>query len=227
MAVAIVTGGASGIGAACVETLQASGVEVGVVDLEVATNAEVSAVCDVSYAGELARAVSLIETQLGPPEMLVTAAGYYAVTDLADQNEAEWRRMLSVHVGGTRNAWRAVIPGMVRRRHGAVCAIGSELGLIGDPIAPHYAAAKAAIHGMVRSVGAELAVTGVRVNCVAPGPTETPLMRDDPSAGQYAAQMPLGRMLAATEIAAAVRFVLLAQTNLVGQVISPNGGAVL
>jgi 2-hydroxycyclohexanecarboxyl-CoA dehydrogenase len=116
---------------------------------------------------------------------------------------------------------------MRARRRGAICAIGSELGIIGDPSAPQYAAAKGAIHAMTKSLGIELAPEGIRVNCVAPGPTDTPLLGDDPNTPSYADALPLGRLIDAEEIAAAVAFVLLDETNLVAQVVSPNGGAVL
>ena len=135
--------------------------------------------------------------------------------------------MLQIHVGGTTNALRAALPGMLERQRGSIVAIGSELGLIGDPSAPHYAASKGAIHALVKSLGPEIAETGVRVNVVAPGPTDTPLLHDDPNIDSYAEAMPLGRVIRPDEIAAAVVFALLEDTTLTAQVVSPNGGAVL
>ncbi|MFO0006698.1 MAG: SDR family oxidoreductase [bacterium] len=83
------------------------------------------------------------------------------------------------------------------------------------------------MHALVKSLGPEVAAAGVRINVVAPGPTDTPLLRDDPNIDTYATALPLGRLIRPDEIAAAVRFALLEDTTLTGQVVSPNGGAVL
>lgn len=228
MSVAVVTGGGSGIGAACVAALSSRGIRTAVVDLQPgSSDADLVEILDVRDRPALVHAIERTESSLGPIDYLVTAAGYYEAGEVHTLEEAAWRRMLEVHVHGTANAWRAVLPGMRVRRRGSVCAIGSELGLIGDPLAPHYAAAKGAIHAMVKSLAVEVASEGIRVNCVAPGPTDTPLMADDPNAESYAAVVPLGRLLRPDEIAAAVCWVLLEDTNLVGQVVSPNGGVVM
>jgi 2-hydroxycyclohexanecarboxyl-CoA dehydrogenase len=227
--VAVVTGGGSGIGAACVAALADRGIRTAVIDRQpgAAGVADLTEILDVRDRLALVDAIERTESSLGPVDYLVTAAGYYGVGELETLDEAAWREMIDVHVGGTANAWRAVLPGMRARRRGSVCAIGSELGIIGDAIAPHYAAAKGAIHAMVKSLAVELAPFGVRVNCVAPGPTDTPLMADDPNASEYAGMVPLGRLLSADEVAAAVCFALLEDTNLLGQVVSPNAGAAI
>jgi 2-hydroxycyclohexanecarboxyl-CoA dehydrogenase len=229
LSAALITGGSSGIGAACAARLAAHGHRVAVIDLAPAKAdvVSLSLALDVRDGPAMAGAVDRLETELGPIDYLVTAAGHYRAAAIAEPDEAEWRRMLEVHVGGTANAWRAVVPRMRSRGHGAICAIGSELGIIGDPSAPHYAAAKGAIHAMTKSLAVELAPEGIRVNCVAPGPTDTPLLGDDPNIAGYADALPLGRVLAPDEIAAAVAFLLLEDTNFVGQVVSPNAGAVL
>jgi NAD(P)-dependent dehydrogenase (short-subunit alcohol dehydrogenase family) len=227
MGVALVTGGSSGIGAACVAALASHSVLSAVVDSQPSPDAALGFVLDVRDGPGLAAAVERVESELGPIEFLITAAGYYQAARIAEIADDAWREMLAVHVGGTANAWRAVLPRMLARGRGGICAIGSELGLCGDPCAPHYAAAKGAIHAMTKSLATELAPTGVRVNCVAPGPTDTPLLSDDPNAPGYPAGLPLGRVLTPEEIAGAVCFVLLEETNVLGQVLSPNGGAVV
>jgi len=224
---ALVTGGSSGIGAACAALLAAQGVKVAVADLQTAATADLSVTLDVRDRSALTDAVTRVEKKLGEIDYLVTAAGYYRAGSIASLDERDWREMLDVHVGGTANACRAVLPGMLARCRGAICAIGSDLGIIGDPAAPHYAAAKGAIHAMTKSLAVEVAPQGIRVNCVAPGPTDTPLLSSDPNTVGYPETLPLGRLIAAEEIASAVGFVLLEDTNLVGQIISPNAGAVL
>ena len=187
--------------------------------------ADLSIALDVRDQQGLHDAVATAESALGPVEYLVTAAGYYRANSIRSLDPGAWQEMIDVHVGGTARAWRAVLPGMRARGRGGICAIGSELGLIGDTAAPHYAAAKGAIHTMVKSLAVELAREGIRVNCVAPGPTDTPLLDDDPNTPGYVSALPLGRLITPDEIAAAVSFALLEETNLLGQVISPNGGA--
>jgi 2-hydroxycyclohexanecarboxyl-CoA dehydrogenase len=116
---------------------------------------------------------------------------------------------------------------MREQGEGAICTIGSELALCGDAGAAHYAAAKGAIHAFTKSLAVEAAPHGVRVNCVAPGPTDTPLMTPELRDPAYIESLVLKRLVAPEEIAATVRFVTRAPHNLAGQVISPNAGAVV
>jgi NAD(P)-dependent dehydrogenase (short-subunit alcohol dehydrogenase family) len=222
--VGLVTGGGSGIGAACVGELEARGIRVAVIDLNPAHAARLAVELDVRDRMPVRAAVERIERELGPIDHLVTAAGYHEALTIEEIGPDEWGKMLAVHVGGTINALHAVIPGMTARGRGSICTIGSELAMIGDPGGPHYAAAKAGIHAISKSVAVELAPAGIRVNCVAPGPTDTPMLSREPN---YEGTLPLGRIVSPAEIAATVCFLLLEETNMVGQVVSPNAGAVL
>jgi 2-hydroxycyclohexanecarboxyl-CoA dehydrogenase len=224
---AIVSGAASGIGRACAAALRSDGLAVAALDLAPADGVDLSLTVDVADADAVEAAVDSVESQLGPVAVVVTAAGYYERAAVGSIGVAAWRRMLAVQLGGTVNLARSAYARMLGRRAGAICTIGSELALCGDADAAHYAAAKGAIHAFTKSLAVEAAPHGIRVNCVAPGPTDTPLMTPELRALEYIDSLVLKRLVAPEEIAAAVRFVTRGSHNLVGQVISPNAGAVV
>ncbi len=227
MSCAVVSGAASGIGRACAAALHADGLAIAALDLQPADDAELSLEVDVADAAAVEAAVARAERELGPVACAVTAAGVYERRALGEIGPAAWRRMLAVQLGGTVNVARSAYLRMRARGEGGICTIGSELALCGDADAPHYAAAKGAIHAFTKSLAVEAAPAGVRVNCVAPGPTDTPLMTPELRAPEYVESLVLRRLVDPLEIAAAVRFVLRGEHNLVGQVVSPNAGAVV
>jgi NAD(P)-dependent dehydrogenase (short-subunit alcohol dehydrogenase family) len=227
--VALVTGAASGIGAAIAHTLADRGWTVAGLDLQLATGVPYSVVADVSDSAQVARAVESLQNDAGPVEALVTAAGHYAQSAVSDITADAWHRMLRVHLGGLRNCARAVLPGMRHRRSGRIVSIASELGIAGGDCEAHYAAAKGAVIGFVRSLAAEVAADGVRVNAVAPGPTDTPLLAADSPwrAPEYLATLPSRRLCRPDEVARTVAFLLDEGDFCVGEVLSPNSGAVI
>jgi NAD(P)-dependent dehydrogenase (short-subunit alcohol dehydrogenase family) len=225
--VALVTGGASGIGAAVVEALAARGFAVGCLDVNPAGSDHAVAV-DVSDALAVSAAVSQIRDRLGPISAVVTSAGYYEMASVAEISADAWRRMLRVHLGGLVNVARATLPDLVEQR-GALVAVASELAVGGGDQDAHYAAAKGAILGFVRSLAAEVAGHGVRVNCVAPGPTDTPLLDADSPwrADDYLTTLPLRRLATPSEVARCVEYLVCDATFSVGEVVNVNSGAVI
>jgi NAD(P)-dependent dehydrogenase (short-subunit alcohol dehydrogenase family) len=184
---------------------------------------------DVADRAGVSVAADRAAAELGPVSLLVTAAGVYEMRRVEDIDPERWRRMLAVHLGGVVNACWAVLAGMLERRSGTVVTISSELGIAGGDGDAHYAAAKGAILGLTRSLGAELAPHGVRVNSVAPGPTDTPMLAADSpwrSPG-YLATLPLRRLVRPEEVAETVLFLVEEGTFFAGQTISPNAGAVI
>ena len=103
----------------------------------------------------------------------------------------------AIHIDGTANACRSVYRRMHERGAGSIVTIGSELGLMGDPEAAHYAAAKGAIHAFTKSLAMEAVTHGIRVNCVAPGPADTPLLKQDMRSPEYVNTLVLQRIVQA------------------------------
>ncbi|MFL6088450.1 MAG: SDR family NAD(P)-dependent oxidoreductase [Mycobacterium sp.] len=220
---AIVTGSASGIGAAVAAALQHDGYTVAGLDI----SAGAPYVVDVSDPAAVARIVA----DIGPVDAVVSAAGHYEMVPISDITRQQLHRMLRVHLGGLRNVTRSVLPSMLERGSGSIIAITSELAIGGaDGGGAHYAAAKGAIIGLVRSLAVEVAGRGVRVNAIAPGPADTPLLPADSPwrAPEYLATVPNRRLTRPEEIAEVVRFLLDDDADFcVGEVLSPNGGTVI
>jgi len=167
---ALVTGGASGLGAAAAKRLRAEGLQVTTLDL---INADVTA--DVADEQALLR----VAGQIGPVDVLVNSAGIVGPNKpLLETTVQDWRRVLEVNVLGTVNTMRAFVPGMRDRGWGRVVNIASMAGKDGNPSLSVYSASKAAVIGLTKSAGKELATTGVLVNVIAPAVIATP-MNDD------------------------------------------------
>jgi NAD(P)-dependent dehydrogenase (short-subunit alcohol dehydrogenase family) len=216
--VALVTGAAGGIGGATADALQAGGMTVARTDLPV----------DVSDAPAVAHLVAETESRVGPIEVLVNCAGYVEETPAGVITDDAWERMLRVHLGGTWHTCREVAPRMAARGRGAIVNVSSELALCGAELHAHYCAAKGAVLGLTRSLAAELAGAGVRVNAVAPGATDTRLLTDTWRTPEYLESLPVRRLSTPAEIAATIAFLASdGASYITGQVLSPNSGAVI
>ncbi len=226
--VAVVTGAASGIGAAIAAELTDRGWLVAGFDLQ-PSGWHLGLVVDMADPAAVEQAVRQVSAGLGPVQAAVSAAGHYEMTPVTEVTPETWHRMLRVHLGGALNLARAVVPGMVERGDGAFVAVTSELAIGGGDGDAHYAAAKGGVIGLVRSLAAEVAPSGVRVNGVAPGPTDTPLLAADSPWRDpaYLASLPIRRLVAPEEVALTVAFLVEDGTYLVGEIVSPNAGAVI
>ena len=238
--VALVTGAASGIGRATAVRLAADGVAVGCLDRDGAGARVVAATiaqdggraigleADVTDSVAVAVAVDRLGSDLGPPTILVNNAGIPGGGRFGDVTFEAWRRVLDVHVDGTFHVTQAVLPGMTDAGWGRIVNICSEAVWLGNQ-SVQYVTAKAALVGFTRALAYQLAPTGILVNGVAPGPVDTPMLRDnDPEAIEAELDsVRIGRFLEPEEIAATVAFLVgPGGDSYVGQVLSPNGGTV-
>jgi 2-hydroxycyclohexanecarboxyl-CoA dehydrogenase len=226
---AVITGAASGIGRAVSVLLKSHGWRTAGIDLA-DSDTDLPARADVADRLAVAAAVDEAAARFGRLDLAVSAAGYYEEgIDVADITVAQWDRMLAVILGGTVHLSAAVLPHLLARGEGSIVAISSELALAGSATDLHYVAAKGAVLGFVKSLAMETAHTGIRVNAVAPGPTDTPLLASDSLWREpgYLATLPLGRLVTPAEIASAVYYLATEGSMYCGEVLSPNAGAVI
>ncbi len=204
--VALVTGGSSGIGAATARRLLLEGARVASLDLDGDPPEGVLALRgDVSSSADVDAAVAHAHDTLGPIDILVCSAGIPGASlPTVEVTDDEWRRVMAVDADGVFFSNRAVLPGMVERGYGRIVNVASIAGKEGNPMAAAYSAAKAAVIAMTKSIGKDVAGTGVLVNCVAPAVIETPILGglSHDHIDYMVERIPLGRMGSADEVAA-------------------------
>jgi 3-oxoacyl-[acyl-carrier protein] reductase len=237
MNVAIVTGAGSGIGRAIAVQLAVEGYKLLVNDFRTeaaeAVAAEIGGLAcggDVSSEADVAAMVAKAEASFGPVTHLVNNAGHVHQGRFTDLTVQDFDRMIAVHLRGTFLCTQAVLKGMLARGQGVIVNIASQLGQIGGIELVHYSAAKAGIIGLTKALAREVSAQGVRVNAVAPGPINTPLVRSLSADWQRAkaAELPLGRFGEPEEVAATVAFLCSPAASLfVGQTLGPNSGDVM
>lgn len=174
--------------------------------------------------------VRAAEAELGPVELLVNNAGVAGQALFQDITDEMWNRYLGVNLGGARNAIQAVLPHMLHEKRGCIVNISSIWGLRGASCETAYACTKAALIALTRSLALELAPSGIRVNCVAPGVINTDMVQvlGQDTLRDLALQTPLGRLGTPEDVAHAVSFFASEQASfMTGQVLSADGGFIV
>jgi NAD(P)-dependent dehydrogenase (short-subunit alcohol dehydrogenase family) len=233
--VAVVTGAASGIGLATALELARRGATVAAVDRDTkgVPDALRAYECDVTDGPGVTRTVERIAEDLGGIDVLVNNAGIGAQGTVADNDDAEWLRVLDVNVVGIARMSAAALPHLRRSRAAAVVNTASIAALIGLPRRAAYCASKGAVLALTRAMAADHVGEGIRVNCVSPGTADTPWVQrllasaEDPDAemARLAARQPTGRLVTADEVAQAIVYLASPRSGAVtGTSLSVDGG---
>ncbi len=233
--VALVTGGARGIGAATVKGLFREGVQTAFLYRQAdeaagalaRETASLAIRCDVAERAEIEAAVGRVRRELGPIDFLVNNAGLSEVGLITDTKDDVWQRLGAVNLNGAFYLTRAVLPDMISRKRGAIVNVSSMWGVSGASCEAAYSTFKAGLIGLTKAVAREVGPSGVRVNCVAPGAIDTDmnahLSRRDKE--ELAEQTPLMRLGKPEEVAEAILFLLSERASFItAQVLLVDGG---
>ena len=238
---ALVTGGASGIGAATVRRLAAEGARVAVCDVNFERAREVAAeigaeafAMDVRDAASVGEAVAKVTDALGAPTVLVNNAGTDEFGFFQNTDEALWLRVLDVNLVGVLRVTHALLPAMIERGGGRIVNVASEAGRVGSNGSASYSAAKGGVIGFTKAIAREAGRYGVLCNAVAPGPIDTPLLNSAPQQlgelGRKVIDVMVGstvlrRMGEPDEVAAVIAFLCSDDASYVtGQALGVSGG---
>ena len=238
----VVTGGASGIGAATVRRFAAEGAELCILDIDLSSaealaaelgGAHFALELDVRMESAVEQVAAAVLERWGAVDVLVNNAGSELNKTYNDTTVEEWDRVLDTDLKGPWLLCKHFVPSMVERGSGSVINIASLNGLVGFPLSTAYGSAKGGLVVFTRDMAIELATSGVRINCVCPGVIETPMMErwtdlmpDKAEAkDMLKGVMPIGRMGTADEVAGAVLFFASSDSSLCqGAVLSVDGG---
>ncbi|MDH6245048.1 SDR family NAD(P)-dependent oxidoreductase [Mycobacterium sp. OTB74] len=244
--VAVVTGGASGMGEAICHELGRRGMKVAVFDVNEQAaqrvcndlkNENVTALAvaaDVSDRASVEQAFAKVRAEFGPVTVLVTSAGMFGYSAFTEITPQDWTRIIDVNLTGTFHCCQVALPDMLDAQWGRIVMISSSSAQRGSPFAAHYAASKGAVITLTKSLAREYATAGITVNNIPPSGIETPMQHQSQAAGylpsneQIAANIPVGYLGTGDDIAAAVGFLCSDEARFItGQVLGVNGGAVM
>lgn len=242
METALITGGSRGIGAAIAAALARAGYAVAInynhsadaaetlaASLRAEGHTVITVQADVSDPAQVAAMFQAVENQLGAVSVLVNNAGIAQQKLFTDLTDADWRRMMGVHLDGAFYCCRAALPAMIRVRYGRILNIASMWGQVGGSCEVHYSAAKAGLIGLTKALAKEEGPSGITVNCIAPGVVDTDMMASfsDEDRAALADETPVCRLGSADEVAAAAVFLCSRAAGFItGQVLGVNGGLV-
>lgn len=244
--VAVVTGGASGMGESICHELGSRGHKVAVLDINASAAQRVTedlraegitalaVPADVTNRPAVEDAFAKVRSELGPVGILVTSAGMVGFAPFTDITLDDWARIIDVNLTGTFHCCQVAVPDMVAANWGRIVMISSSSAQRGSPSMAHYAASKGAVIALTKSLAREYAPLGITVNNIPPSGIETPMQRQSqaegnlPSNEQMAQNIPLGHLGTGDDIAAAVGFLCSDEAGFItGQVLGVNGGAVM
>lgn len=232
-AVAIVTGGASGIGQAVAVLLAERGARVAVLDREVADVPHFAVEADVTDARQVGIAVDAVVAHFGGLDIVINNAGIGAAGDVSANDDAEWHRVLDVNVVGIARVTRAALPHLRGSARAAVVNTSSVVATVGVPNRALYSASKGAVSALTLAMAADHVREGIRVNAVTPGTADTPWVgrlldaADDPAeaASALRARQPMGRLVTAAEVAHAIVYLASPlSSSTTGTLLAVDGG---
>ncbi|MEY2457030.1 MAG: 3-oxoacyl-[acyl-carrier protein] reductase [Acidimicrobiaceae bacterium] len=223
----LVTGGTRGIGLACAQAFAASGDRVAVLSRSTTTDEVPCYTCDVADAAAVDDAFGKIEAELGPVQVLVSNAGVTRDTLLARMKDDDWNAVIDANLTGAFHVARRAIAPMMKARWGRIVFVSSVGAYIGSPGQANYAASKAGLIGLARSIAREYATRNITANVVTPGPIDTDMTTglNDAWRAKAEATVPAGRFGTPAEVAAAVRFLASDDAAFItGAVLPVDGG---